>query len=145
MYILIWGTDYHKFGQNILQISKYYVQNIWQVMRLWHHQLTHLHIHIGVTRNVSWKFAKLQSVITSLFFNFNQFSSSFHCLVRKLLLFLLKIKLKLFWISPLTLIRPGFFGEGGGGVWGGADSAPPPPPSDLTSRGTKNSKIWGHM
>ena len=42
--------------------SKFYVQNRW-----WHHQLTHLHIHIDWSRNVLWKFAKLQSVITSFF------------------------------------------------------------------------------
>ena len=29
----------------ILKFSKYYVQKIWQVVRLWHHQPTHLHIH----------------------------------------------------------------------------------------------------
>ena len=51
------------------KFSKFYVQNIWQVVRRWHHQLTHLHIHKDWSRNVSWKFAKLESVITSLFFN----------------------------------------------------------------------------
>ena len=61
----------------ILNFSQFYVQNIWQVVRWWHHQLTHLHIHIDWSRNVLWKFAKLQSVITSLFFN--RFSSDFHC------------------------------------------------------------------
>ena len=55
----------------------------------WRHQLTHLHIHIDWSRNVLWKFAKLQSVITSLFFN--RFSSSLHCFVWKCLLFLLKL------------------------------------------------------
>ena len=54
-------------GKN-LKFSKFYVQNIWQVVRRWHHQLTHLHIHTDWSRNVSWKFAKLESVITSLFF-----------------------------------------------------------------------------
>ena len=62
------------------------VQNEWKIVRQWH-QLTHLYIHIDWSRNVSWKFAKLQSVITSLFFN--QFSSGFHCFVQKILLFLL--------------------------------------------------------
>ena len=58
--------------------SKFYVQNIWQVVRLWHHQLTHLYIYIDISRNVSWKFVKLH--ITSLFFN--RFSSSYHCFVK---------------------------------------------------------------
>ena len=85
----------------ILKFSKFYVQNIWQVVRWWHHQLTHLHINIDWSRNVLWKFAKLQSVITSLFFN--RFSSGFHCYVWKILLFFLKFKLNLFRISPLML------------------------------------------
>ena len=83
----------------ILKFSKFYVQIIWQVVRWWHHQLTHFHIHIDWSRNVLWKFAKLQSVITSLFFN--QFSSGFHCYVWNFLLFLLKFKLYLFRIYPL--------------------------------------------
>ena len=86
-------------NSNISWFSKCYVQNIWQVVRWWHHQLTHLHIHIDWSRNVLWKFAKLQSVITSLFFN--RFSSGFHCYVWKFLLFFLKFKLNLFRISPL--------------------------------------------
>ena len=73
----------------ILKFSKLYVQNIWQVVRRWHHQLTHLHIHTDWSRNVSWKFVKLQNVITSLFFS--RFSSGFHCFVQKILLFLLKL------------------------------------------------------
>ena len=64
------------------------VQNEWKIVRRWHHQLTHLHIHTDWSRNVSWKFAKLQNFITSLFFN--RFSSGFHCSVQKILLFLLK-------------------------------------------------------
>ena len=73
----------------IAKFSKFYVQNIWQVVRWWHHQLTHSHIHIDWSRNVLWKFAKLQSVITSLFFN--RFSSGFHCYVWTFLLFLLRL------------------------------------------------------
>ena len=86
----------------ILQFSKFYVQNIWQVVRWWHHQLTHLHIHIDWSRNVLWKFAKLQSVITSLFFN--QFSSGFHCNVWKFLLFLLSLT-KMLWSSSLRPVK----------------------------------------
>ena len=85
----------------ISKYSKFYVQNIWQVVRWWHHQLTHLHIHIDWSRNVLWKFAKLQNAITSLFFN--RFSSGFHYYVWKFLLVFLKFKLNLFRISPLTI------------------------------------------
>ena len=88
----------------ILTFSNSYVQNIWQVVRWWHHQLTHLHIHIDWSRNVLWTFAKLESVITSLFFN--RFSSGFHCYVWKFLLFFLKFKLNLFRISPLINTIP---------------------------------------
>ena len=95
---MIWGTYYHKFGQNI-KFSKFYVQNIWKVVRWWHHQLTHLHIHIDWSRNVLWKFAKLQSVITSLFFNrfhqvftvmFGNFYSFFWNLVKPVVEFFFK-------------------------------------------------------
>ena len=48
------------------------VQNEWKIVRRWHHQLAHLHIHTDWSRNVFWKFAKLQSVITFLF------STDFH-------------------------------------------------------------------
>ena len=68
-------------------------------MRRWHHHLTHLHIHIDWSRNVSWKFAKLQSVITSLFFN--RFSSGFHCYVWKIFTLSSEIKLNLLWSSSI--------------------------------------------
>ena len=86
----------------ISKFSKFYVQNIWQVVRWWHQQLTHLHIHIDWSRNVLWKFAKLQNVITSLFFD--RFSSGFHYYVWKFLLVFLKFKLNLFRISPLKVV-----------------------------------------
>ena len=77
------------FVAEISNIFVYFcVQNEWKIVRRWH-QLTHLHIHIDWSRNVFWKFAKLQSVITSLFFNW--FSSSFHCSVQNCLLFFLKL------------------------------------------------------
>ena len=63
----------------ILNFCHFCVQNKWKIVRRWHHQLTHLHIHIDWSRNVSSKFAKVQSVITSLLFN--RFLSSFHCFV----------------------------------------------------------------
>ena len=66
-------------------------------MRWWHHQLTHLHIHIDWSRNVLWKFAKLQSVITSLFFIIR-----FSLLYLKIFTLSSEIKLNLLWSSPLT-------------------------------------------
>ena len=83
----------------IFRFSKFYVQNIWQVVRQWHHQLAHLHIHIDWSRNVLWKLVKFQSVITSLFFN--QISSGFHCFVQKFVTLSSEIKLNLFRSSPL--------------------------------------------
>ena len=58
----------------------------------------HLHNHIDVSRNLSRKFAKLQSVIPSLYFN--RFSSSFTVLFESFTLSS-EIKLNLFRISPL--------------------------------------------
>ena len=54
---------------------------------------------------VSWKFAKLQSVITFLFFN--RFSSGFHCFIHRFFTLSYEIKLNLFRISPLKF----FFNE----------------------------------
>ena len=88
----------------ILKISKLYVQNIWQVVRWWHHQLAHLHIHIDWSRNVSWKFAKLQNVITSLFFN--RFSLGFHCFCSENFTLSSEIKLEQLRTSPLSLVNP---------------------------------------
>ena len=72
----------------IWNFCHFFVQNEWKIVRRWH-QLTHLHIHIDWSRIVSWKFAKLQSVITSLLFN--RFSSGFHYFVLNILLFLLRL------------------------------------------------------
>ena len=101
--IYLEGTYYHKFGQNINIFKMAYVQNIWQVVRWWHHQLTHLHNHIDWSRNVLWNFAKLQSVITSLFFN--RFSSGFHCYVWKIYTLSSEIKLNLLWSSSLRTLN----------------------------------------
>ena len=70
----------------------------------WHHQLTHLHIHTDWSRNVSWKFAKLQNFITSLFFN--RFSSGFHCSVQKNFTLSSEIKLDQLRTSPLSIFFP---------------------------------------
>ena len=79
----------------ILKFSKFYVQNIWQVVRWWHHQLTHLHIH---NRLVKKCFCE-KSVITSLFFY--RFSSSFHCYFWIFFTLSSEIKLNLLWSSSL--------------------------------------------
>ena len=52
------------------------------------------------SRNVLWKFVKLQSVITSLFVN--RFSSGFHCYVWKFFTLSSEIKLNMLWSSSLT-------------------------------------------
>ena len=92
-------TYYHKFGRNI-RIFKMLCTNYMassEVMTSSTHSFAYIHIDWSI--NILWKFAKLQSVITSLFVN--QFSSGFHCYVWNFLLFLLKFKLNLFRISPL--------------------------------------------
>ena len=80
----------HSWNMKFLSFLCTKLQNEWKIVRRWHHQLTHLHIHIDWSRNVSWKFEKIQSVITSLFFN--RFSSGFHYVVPKCLLFLLRLR-----------------------------------------------------
>ena len=83
----------------ILKFSKFYVQNIWQVVRWWHHQLTHLHIHIDWSRNVLWKFAKTSKCHNFLIFQPIFIRISLLCLN----IFTLSsvIKLNLLWSSPL--------------------------------------------
>ena len=84
----------------ILTFSKFYVQNIWQVVRWWHHQLTHLHIHIDWSRNVLWKFAKIQSVHNFLIFQPIFIRFSLLCL--EIFTLSSEIKLNLLWSSSLT-------------------------------------------
>ena len=79
---------YHSHSWN-MNFCHFCAQNEWEIVRRWHHQLAHLHIHTNWSRNVSWKFAKLQSVITFLFFN--RFSSGFHCFIHKFVLFFMKL------------------------------------------------------
>ena len=55
-----------------LYLEKYenfqnFMYNIWQIVRRWHHQLTHLNIHKDWSRNVFRKNVKFQNVTTSLF------------------------------------------------------------------------------
>ena len=83
-----WGKSNILIAE-IWNFCHFCAQNEWEIVRRWHHQLAHLHIHTNWSRNVSWKFAKLQSVITFLFFN--RFSSGFHCFINKFLLFLMKL------------------------------------------------------
>ena len=94
-----WGKS-HVLIAEIWNFCHFCVQNEWEIVRRWHHQFAHLHIHIDWSRNVSLKFAKLQSVITSLFFN--RFSSGFHCFVFKKIILSSELKLNLFRSSPLS-------------------------------------------
>ena len=52
----------------ILKFSKFYVQNIWQVVRWWHHQVTHLHIHIDWSRNCFVKICEISKCHNFLIF-----------------------------------------------------------------------------
>ena len=79
-----WGKSNILIAE-IWNFCHFCAQNEWEIVRRWHHQLAHLHT--NWSRNVSWKFAKLQSVTTFLFFN--RFSSGFHCFIHKFLLFLM--------------------------------------------------------
>ena len=83
-----WGKSNILIAE-IWNFCHFCAQNEWEIVRRWRHQLAHLHIHTNWSRNVSWKFAKLQSVITFLFFN--RFLSGFHCFIYKFLLFLTKL------------------------------------------------------
>ena len=69
-------------------------------MRLWHHQLTHLHIHIDVSKNVLLKFPTSKChnflIFQPIFIKFSLFCSK---------TLSSEIKLNLFRISPLMLIE----------------------------------------
>ena len=83
-----WGKSNILIAE-IWNVCHFCAQNEWEIVRRWHHQLAHLHIHTNWSRTVSWKFARLQSFITFLFFN--RFSSGFHCFIHKFLLLLMKL------------------------------------------------------
>ena len=94
-----WGKNYN--------FQTFYVQNIWQVVRRWHHQLTHLRYSYGLVKK--WPpdhhliYAKLQNcAYTSAKLSSSRFSSGFHCFVQKILLFLLKLQLDQLRTSPLN-------------------------------------------
>ena len=85
---LIWGHAFTCLSKLKLKFSKlYFKQNTWEIERRWDHQLTHLHIHIKCSRNVSLKITKIQNFISSLLFIW--FTSNFHCSILNVLLFLL--------------------------------------------------------
>ena len=54
-----------------------YIQNTWKIVRRWDHQLTHLHIHVDCSRNVSLKKEKKKKK-KNIFPIFIQFTSNFH-------------------------------------------------------------------
>ena len=55
-----------------LKFSKFYVQNIWQIVRRWHHQLTHLQYSYGLVKKCFLKICE-----TSKFHNFLIFQPIF--------------------------------------------------------------------
>ena len=62
MFALIYYGDmlWHVWAKK-KKFSKFYIQNTWKVVRRWHHQLTHLRIHIDCSRNVLLKITKIQN------------------------------------------------------------------------------------
>ena len=81
---------------------KKFTQNTWKIVRGWHHQLTHLHIHIDCSRNVSLKIMKIQNFLSSLFFIFTlNFAVLF-----KICYSFFWINLNLDQISPLKTFWP---------------------------------------
>ena len=94
-----WGKSNVLLAE-IWNFCHFCIQSEWKIVRRWHHQLAHLHIHSDWSRTVSWKFAKFLNFITSLFStNFHQV---FTVLFRKFLLFLLENKVNLFRITSLS-------------------------------------------
>ena len=76
------------------------VQNEWKIMRRWHHQLTHLNIHIDWSRYICFlKICETSEchsflIFQPVFVRFSLFCSNFFTLSSD-------IKLNLFWISSL--------------------------------------------
>ena len=72
------------------------IQSEWKIVRRWHHQLAHLHIHSDWSRTVSWKFAKFHNflIFQPIFIRFSLFCSENFTLSSK-------IKLNLFRITSL--------------------------------------------
>ena len=104
MFALIYfmGTCFYMFEQKMKIFTISYIQNTWTIVRWWHNQLTHFHIHIHIecSRNVSLKITKIKNFISSLFFI--RFTSNFRCSIRNVLLFNYWINLNLDSISPLS-------------------------------------------
>ena len=85
----------------ILKFSKFYVQNIWQVVRRWHHQLTHLHIHTGLVKKCFLKNCETSKfhnflIFQPIFIRFSLFCSENFTLSSE-------IKLDQLWTSPLKM------------------------------------------
>ena len=72
----------------ILKFSKLYVQNIRQVVRWWHHQLTYSFAYsYGLVKKCFLKICETSKCRNFLIF-VNQFSSGFHCFVQNFSFFL---------------------------------------------------------
>ena len=79
------------------------VQNEWKHVRRWHHHLTHLHIHIDWSRNVSWKICETLKCHNLLIFQPIFIRFSLLCL--KFFTLSSEIKLNLLWSSSLILLE----------------------------------------
>ena len=88
-------------GHTITSLGKMlkFSNNIWQVVRLWHRQLTHLHIHIDVSRKCFVKICQTSKCHNFLIFQLIFIKFSLFC--SKMFTLSSEIKLNLFQISPL--------------------------------------------
>ena len=83
------GACFYFFEPKKWKVSKFYIQNtgIWKKVRRWHHQLTHLHIHINCSRNVLLKITKFHIflILYPIYIKFSLFCLNF------ILLFLMNL------------------------------------------------------
>ena len=85
----------------ILKFSKFYVQNIWQIVRWWHHQLTHFAYSYRLVKKCFVKICETSKCHNFLIFQPIFIRFSLLCL--KIFTLSSEIKLNLLWSSPLTL------------------------------------------
>ena len=92
-----WGKSNVLLAE-IWHFCHFCIQSEWKIVRRWHHQLAHLHIHSDWSRTVSWKFAKFHNflIFQPIFIRFSLFCSENVTLFSK-------IKLNLFRITSLII------------------------------------------
>ena len=90
-----WGKSNVLLAE-IWNFCHFCIQSEWKIVRRWHHQLAHLHIHSDWSRTVSWKFVKFCLIFQPIFIRFSLFCSENVTLSSK-------IKLNLFRITSLSV------------------------------------------